>query len=151
MVNNGAVPPFISDTESYGMLQVNQVIQGGSPAFDWNEQYNQGQILTLVSNNTVTGNFDINFYKQPFNYIKFQILLGSTAKLVINNAPPMWIILHNEGTLPVTVSPQINGSIIYDATNEYTVTGHTHKLMAISPGKPPLDNAVPNPSTLELV
>jgi hypothetical protein len=107
--------------------------------------------LELPENNGSNSNVEIYFNTQPFNYLNIKSNYASPVKLVIYNVPPNWWLVHNTGTNPVVISPQINGGSIYESTNDKTIAANSHNFIAVMPGVPPLTNSLTNPTLFQMV
>lgn len=141
-------PMNVSDSGQ--SISINGINIGGSPTMSWNNEYNGGYVLELPEDNGSNTNVEIYFNTQPFNYLDIRTSYASPVKLVIYNVPPNWWLVHNTGTNPVTISPQINGGGTYDSTNDKTIAANSHNFVVIVPGVPPLTNSLTNPTTFQL-
>ena len=141
-------PPVI--TESGQSISINGINIGGSPTLSWNNEYNNNMDVDLPENNGTNTDVVIYFNIQPFNYINVKSNYASSVKLIIYNVPPNWWLVHNTGTNPVTISPQINGAATYETKNDKTLSANSHNFIAIVPGVPPLTNALTNPTSFQM-
>lgn len=164
-MHKNAKPPLTTSTETYDSIQITNQFKGGSPALNWNDKYNNGDVLDAAGVViTTSNNIIINYYENPFNYIEITSTLSTSQIVQINNCPPTWWYVYNPGSFDITISPQINGQVqttgtlsifgaggSYDSTNEYVITAGTYNMVAIVPGNPPLVTSLQNPTTFALV
>ena len=130
-------------------LTISNIFIGGSPSLSWNIQYNEGKTLVLQEQDQLETrpNYVIPFNTQPFSYIDITTYHPYSVKLIINNVPPNWWLVHNESPLyGITISPQINGASKYEDRNDKRIFANTHNFIATVPGVPPLLNYLKNPS-----
>lgn len=136
-------------SEAGQSITLSSLFVGASPSLSWNVQYNEGNSLILPANDGTNENVVIQFNSQPFNYIDVTTNSATPVKLVINNIPPNWILVHNESIYKITISPQINGVNIYQTIHDKVLDEESHNFLAIMPGVPPLTNALTNPTSFQ--
>ncbi len=150
MIPNVPVGIPMMPSESGQSFSISNLFIGGSPSLSWNVQYNEGVVLHIPEDNGTNKNVVLSFISQPFNYIDITTTSATPVKLVINNVPPNWWLVHNESPFHITISPQINGANSYQNTNEKTLDANSHYFIAIMPGVPPLVNQLANPTVFKL-
>jgi hypothetical protein len=146
--------PLLGGSETYQSLEIGRLHKGGTPSVSWNDGYNSGNTLDIPDSTTNPDIF-IDYVKQPFSFIEISTTFLLPVKVIIQNCPPTLWLVQNSGLIPIIISPQINSKqtypdASYDPTNDYTVSPQSHLFMTINPGIPPLENSVPNPSSLTM-